>query len=222
MNAHLTGITAFAAVFGTGVLASLSPCVYPLIPITLGFFGTQAGESKKRGVMAYALGQIIAFLILGAVAVFAEETLGFTSESRWVNVCVGLVLLASGWVSWSGKLPTLPRAFQVSRYFPQASGKGFLGAFVLGAGSALVASPCTSPLLAGVLALMAESGTFSRGLILMLFYAVGFSSLFVLLGLGALNLRKLPRAGQWMNYLHKLGAAALLIMGVFFIFKVYT
>lgn len=213
-------MTALFAVFGTGILASLSPCVYPLIPITLGFFGTQADGQRKTGVLAYAAGQILSFIVLGSLAVMAGEVLGFTSESPAVRASVGVILLAASLISFSGRLPGFLSRIQLPGL--GSSVPGAFGAFALGAGSALVASPCTSPLLAGVLALMASTATLGQGLLLMTSYAAGFSFLFVLLGLGALNLKRLPRAGRWMQRLHQVGAAALGLTGLYFLARALT
>ena len=85
----------------------------------------------------------------------------------------------------------------------------------------MVASPCTSPILAGVLALMAGHATVSRGLTLMFCYSAGFSFLFVVVGLGAERLPRLPRSGRWMLLLQRAGAGALLVMGGSFCVKAF-
>ncbi len=215
----LSGGTAFAAVFGAGLLASLSPCVYPLLPITLGFIGTQAQGRRRQGVLAYASGQVAALVALGAFAVLAGESLGFSSESPAVCLGTGLLLLVAGLVSLSGRLPAF--LSRVGGGGGGVSPRGLLGAFALGVGSALVASPCTSPILAGVLALMASSQTVARGLALMLCYSLGFSALFVLLGLGLLRLGRLPRSGPWLTQVHRLSSLLLLGAGVYWVHKAF-
>jgi cytochrome c biogenesis protein CcdA len=218
MNSYL-GLSGILAVFGAGLLASLSPCVYPLLPITVGFIGTQAQGKKTFAVVSYATGQIAAFVALGAFTVFAGETFGFSSESRTLNSLVALVLFLSGIVSFQGKFPDrltafFSKPFSKSRKLPGEARGGLISAFGLGAGSALVASPCTSPILAGVLATMASSATVGRGLLLMFFYALGFSSLFLTLGLG---LTKIPKSGMWLGFVHKASAVLLIVASAYYL-----
>jgi cytochrome c biogenesis protein CcdA len=217
MNTGLLGLSGIFAVFGAGLLASLSPCVYPLLPITVGFIGTRAADKKTLSIVSYALGQILAFVAVGAFTVYAGETLGFSSESKSVNWAVGTVLLFAGILSFYGKFPESITGFFSRRCrnsAPAVSRSGLLGAFALGVGSALVASPCTSPILAGVLAAMASAATLGRGLILMFFYALGFSTLFLTLGLG---LTRLPRSGAWLGLLHKVSATLLIAAAIYYL-----
>jgi thiol:disulfide interchange protein DsbD len=198
-----------AAVFGAGLLASLSPCVYPLLPITLGFFGANASRRRTTLVLAYFLGQIAAFVTVGAATVALGETLGFTSESRWANLGVGAVLLIAGAVSLSGNLPVF-----LSRGVPRRLPGGLTGALLLGVGSAVVASPCTSPILAGVLATLATEESRIHGILLMTIYASGFSALFLGLSLG---LMRLPRSGPWLLRVQHASALLLLGAGVYYV-----
>ena len=214
-------MTVFFGVFGAGLLASLSPCVYPLIPITVGYFGTQTESRKCLNIFIYACGQVFSFVAIGAFAVWAGETLGFSSESKEVNLTVGILLILAGVWSFFGKMPAV---FYRLSIFKKVSGvlgsvKGPFGAFLLGAGSALVASPCTTPILGGILAMMASSATLIKGLFLMFFYALGFTSLFLALGLGLLNLKRLPKSGMWLQYLNRASSALLVIAGSYYIWK---
>lgn len=220
----MNGLAAFPAVFGAGLLASLSPCVYPLIPITLGFFGTQASDRRTGNIVSYAAGQIVAFAALGFLAVTAGETFGFSSELRSVNLGVGLVLVTAGAIALLGRWPVaftrLAARLRGPRRATFTAPAGWLGAAALGAGSALVASPCTSPILAGVLATMAVRTGAGRGIALMLCYALGFTSLFLALGLGVLA--RLPRSGNWLSWLRRTSAAVLLAAGAFYFYKGLT
>jgi cytochrome c biogenesis protein CcdA len=221
-------VNSLAVVFGAGLLASLSPCVYPLLPITVGFIGTRAKDKKAFAIFSYASGQIVAFVALGAFTVFAGETLGFSSESKFVNVGVGLILLLAGTISFMGQLPKLPslpespsalKKFLPRKKFGLQQGRGgLIGAFSLGVGSALVASPCTSPILAGVLATMATSATLSRGLLLMFVYALGFSALFITLGFG---LTRIPKSGSWLGLIQKTSSALLIAGSVYYLRRAF-
>lgn len=217
----LTLLTQAAGVFGTGVLASLSPCVYPMLPITLGFLSSQANnQNGKRSVLMYAFGQSLALFLIGILAVQLGETLGFSSQSPGVNYTVGILLLLAGVFSIRGKLPRFfDRWNSVSA---KVSGRGPLASFALGASAALVASPCTSPILGGVLALMATAETQSQGLLLMLMYSSGFTLVYLLLGLGILKANRLPRSGRWMTKVHKASSFVLVLTGAYFLYLGFT
>jgi thiol:disulfide interchange protein DsbD len=207
---HPLHLTQLFATFGTGVLASLSPCVYPILPITVGFLTGQAGERRRSRVVWYAVGQSLTFGCLGVVAVLAGETLGFSSESPAVNLAMGTLLVAAAAISALGRVPAFLQRLGPSR----AAVGGTMEAFALGAGSALLVSPCTSPILAGVLAMMATASQLWTGVVLMLIYSFGFSFLFLVLGLG---LVRLPRSGRWMVWFHRLSAALLTAAGGYYL-----
>ena len=206
------------AVFGTGMLASLSPCVYPVLPITLGFIGTQSGAGRRAKILSYAFGQVLALVGLGMIAVYLGETLGFFSQSRSVRISMGIFLLAAAALSFAGRLPGFfSRLNRFSMKLGSNKPHGALGAFLLGVGSAILLSPCTSPILGGILAMMATSTTMLQGVALMVFYSLGFTSLFVALGIGMLKLSTLPRAGKWMMYSQWAGSGLLAMAGGYYL-----
>ena len=214
-----------ASAFGAGLLASLSPCVYPLIPVTLGFIGSQSTEKVgyKRRLSAFLFGQVAIMTALGVVTVALGETLGFTSEDPRVRLAVGVLLLVFGALSLSGRLPGMfDRLNRRSQNLGIGNHGSFLGAFLLGVGAALLASPCTTPILSGILALIASSQTLISGTFLMLAYAIGFVTLFGVIGFGLVRTRALPKSGVWMAYLHKVSGVLLLGAGVYYLYQGIT
>ena len=213
---------AFSA-FGAGILASLSPCVYPMIPITIGYLGTQTKSKKPSRVLFFGLGQMLALIAIGMLAVAAGETFGFTSQMPNVQIGMGLLLIGAGWFSYHGRLPTFLNRFNNAR-LPIA--KKWLPAPVIallvGFGSALVMSPCTTPILSGVLAVIATSATLSTGIALMTAYSLGFTLLVLVVGFGLLKWTSMPRAGNWLKWTHGIGTAALVIAGCYFIYQGLT
>jgi thiol:disulfide interchange protein DsbD len=222
-----------ATTFGAGILASLSPCVYPMIPITVGYIGSRSPGHVNRALGLFVLGQSITFTLLGVATVELGETLGFSSENRWINAGLGVFLVLMGLASLKGSLPGFLQRWsdRVQAFFTPAAPAsaaekkppGFLraalGPVALGAGAALVASPCTSPILGGVLALIASTGTVLQGSLLMFAYALGFSGILALASGGLLNLRKLPRSGPWLGYLHRVSVVLLLGSGLYYLYK---
>ena len=206
--------------FGAGMLASLSPCVYPMIPVTIGYLAHQGAHGRKRRVLLFFLGQVLSFTALGIVAVSLGEMLGFSSESKWVNVGIGGLMLGFGLISLVGFFPSRLWSWnQKIEGWLQQESLSTVSALLLGLGSALVASPCTSPILGSVLLTLSQGQTFLAGLMLMLSYAIGTSSLFLLLGLGLIQIKKLPRSGAWMQQVHRLTSTLLVLGGAYYIWR---
>ncbi len=205
------GALQLAGAFGAGLATSLSPCVYPMIPITVGFLGSGAeGAAKKKRVVGFFLGQVAAFTALGVVAVSLGEVFGFSSEIPAVQVGVGIMLLVMAAMSGMEKLPGF--LYRLNRFQGSGNSSTLGGAFLVGVSSAAVASPCTSPVIGGVLAALAQVEERGWAMFLMFAFAVGLSFLFLLLGLGFAKASSMPRAGGWMKRVHQ-GSALLLALG---------
>lgn len=212
-------LTQIFSVFGAGILSSLSPCVYPMIPITLGYLGLQkADQNSKIKIILFFLGQIVAFTAIGLVAVQLGETFGFTSQNTTVNKVIGFVLIVFGLFSFFNYVPEFLLNLNSKTQFNFISKDKFIFPFVIGVSSALVASPCSSPILGSVLTTLASSGDFSKGIILMVAYSVGASLIFLVLGLGLLKAQNLPRAGHWMKLFHKVSSVLILCAGGYYLY----
>ncbi|MGB0454461.1 MAG: cytochrome c biogenesis protein CcdA [Bacteriovoracaceae bacterium] len=212
-----------ATLFGAGVLTSLTPCVYPMIPITLGYLGTE-GEAKRKKVrvIGFILGQILCFTALGVIAVSLGEILGFSSEIPEIQVGTGFILLLMAYFSHKGSLPSFMNRWNQNvsksdQKLKKTMTLAFFQAILIGMVSALVASPCTSPVLGGVLASIAGAGSLLEGATLMFFYSSGMSVLFLILGLGLVGAKKLPNSGKWLGIVHKLSTILLILGGIYFI-----
>lgn len=218
-----------AGIFGAGVLTSLSPCVYPMIPITVGYLGSNSDgvNSQRTKVISFFFGQVLAFTFLGVAAASLGEILGFSSEIPSVQLVTGLLLITMAIFSMGGKLPSFmskwnqAKVFQTGIDSKTSKTTAFFQALLMGAVSALVASPCTSPVLGGVLASIAQAENLYLGTALMALYATGMSLIFLLLGLGLVNIKKLPRSGDWLNKLHKVSGVVLIAGGVYYVYQAF-
>lgn len=208
-----------ASTYFAGFLTSLTPCVYPLIPLSLGFLGSQKQELKRSTVIAFSLGQMFMFSLMGLIAVQLGEVFGFISENAYIQFAMGGLLLVFAYYSWFEKLP---------RFFEKINQVGggrskkpttLIGAFVAGFVSAVVASPCSTPVLAGVLVMISQAENRFHGMGLMFLYGAGISTIFLILGLGILKATHLPRSGQWMRYVHKVSVLLLVGSSFYFIAK---
>jgi cytochrome c biogenesis protein CcdA len=208
-------MTLIFSAFGAGLLSSLSPCIFPVIPITVGFLGIQAGEKKsaKHRVISFFVGQVIAFTALGLAAVKFGEVFGFTSQASGFQTAIGIFLIIFGFLSFFTFSPTF---FAKCNQKHQTLGNGgsTIGALIVGISTALMASPCSSPILGSVLISLSETGSYRTGFLAMLAYAIGASSLFLALGLG---LSRLPKRGNWMKKVHKGSSLLMIAVGIYYI-----
>ncbi len=214
-----TPLLAYPVVYAAGVLTSFTPCVYPMIPITVGLVGGMSAGSRLRGFLlsvSYVVGLSITYAILGAMAALTGSFFGQVATDPWVNLAVGvlIILLGSAMLgAWEIRVPTV--------LVPRAGGgaaKGWLGALLVGATSGFVAAPCTAPALGAVLAYVATRRSVVFGTSLLFTFAVGMGTLLVIIGTFAGVVRNLPRAGTWMDRVRKAFGWLMVAVGVYFVF----
>ena len=208
-------LLALAALFGAGVLTSLTPCVYPMIPITASVITGTMREDQSRGrtiglTMTYVLGLAMVYAFLGMLAGLTGTIFGTVSASPWARLVIGnlLVLFA---LFMLGVLPVpVPRRLMD---FAGKQGGGSYGAvFMLGATSGVVAAPCGAPAFAVVLTWVAATGAGLMGFVYFFVFSLGMTALLVLVGLSSGTLAALPRSGSWMVWMKR--AAAVVMLGM--------
>lgn len=210
-------MTVLLSAFVGGLLTSLSPCVFPMIPITVGYLGKQ---SSKRKVLLFFFGQLLAFTLLGFTAVKLGEVFGFTSQDPKVKMIIGGFLILFALSAFYNYLPSVLRKFNQSQdeWLDNVVGKGsFLMAFALGASSALMSSPCSSPILATILFSISDTGSVVDGILSMVSYSLGASVLFLVLGLGIVKLKRLKKPGKWLNHVHHVSSLLILVAGIYYL-----
>jgi len=213
---HSSLLTSLIIAFIGGVLASLTPCVYPMIPITAGVIGhANVGGSRWRGFflsLIYVTGMALAYAALGVFAAATGRFFGTINSSPWTFLVVGNVLLLFGLAMLDAvPLPTFAGRFASTRL-------GLGGIFLAGIASALVAGPCTTPVLGSLLAYTATSQSLIAGGLLLFVFSLGMGAL--LLGVGTFSsfLAALPRSGPWMVLIKKaMGILMLLVAQYFFV-----
>ncbi|MFO7890484.1 MAG: protein-disulfide reductase DsbD [bacterium] len=211
-------VFAFIIVFMGGLLSSLTPCVYPMIPITLAVIGAQAGERKLKGFILslfYVLGIAVTFSILGILAARTGMIFGSISTHPAVLVIISLIFLIMG-LSLVG-LFVLQIPSSLASKLQSKKGKGFLGAFLTGLVAGLVISPCISPILVVILAWVAKSGSLIMGASLLFTYAFGLGVLFILIGTFSGIIKALPKSGGWMEIIERTLGLILIILAIVFI-----
>ena len=205
---------ALATMFGAGVLTSLTPCIYPMIPITVSVIAGTAREGQTRGrtvrlTLTYAVGLATFYAFLGALAGVTGTLFGSVSASPWALLGIGNLLLLFS-LTMLDVLP-VPVPRRLMAWAGSREGGSYGAVFLLGATSGVVAAPCGAPAFAVVLTWVAATGAGLMGFVYLFVFSMGMTLLLVVVGLFSGTLALLPRSGRWMVWM-KRGAAVLMIV----------
>ena len=209
---------ALLLVFLGGIASSFTPCVYPMIPITVAVFGAKDSGSRLRSFLlslTYVGGIALTFTILGLVAAWTGGLFGKALQSPWVVGGIALVLVALG-LSMVGLYPLrIPAAVQAR--LGNVGGEGWGGAFALGLVAGVIFAPCVGPVLVTLLAHIAQERDLFLGAVLMMDYALGMGVLFLVLGTFSGAITRRPRAGNWLEGVEVSLGCLLLAMALFYL-----
>ena len=189
-------IVAVVASFGFGFIASLTPCVYPMVPITVSIFGATEAKSRLRGAALsgmFVLGIAALFTPMGVIFAMTGKLMGSSLSNMWVVLALALLFTALASSMFGAFELALPSS--VTNKLSTAGGVGFKGAFVMGLVMGLIAAPCTGPFLTGILTVIAQSRQVALGGAALFSFSLGLGVLFFLAGAFAM---KLPKGGAWM------------------------
>lgn len=207
-------LLALAFLFGAGLLTSLTPCVYPMIPITVSVIAGTAREGQPRSrtvglTLTYAVGMATLYAFLGALAGVTGTLFGTVSASPWALLAIGNLLLVFG-LAMLDVLPVpIPR--RLLEWAARREGGSYGAVFVLGATSGVVAAPCGAPAFAVVLTWVAATQAGLMGFAYLFVFSLGMTALLVVVGIFSGTLALLPRSGRWMVWV-KRGAAVLMFL----------
>ena len=207
----------FLIAFFGGFLASLTPCVYPLIPISAGFIVGNAQHSKSRGFflsLAYVTGIAITYSALGILAVLTGSIFGRLSSNPLVILVSGVIILFFGFFMFD----LLPINFISNLKLPAFKKGNYLSALVFGLVSGLIISPCLTPILASILAYASVTKNVFYGAFLLCCFSYGMGLIFILIGTFGSALTKLPKPGKWMLVIKRIFASVIVLYGLYFIF----
>ena len=212
-------LAALPLMFGAGLVTSLTPCVYPMIPITAGILGGAAAEGRSRGrtirmTLVYALGLALVYASLGVLAGMTRTLFGTVSASPWAYLLAGNFLLVFGLAMLDVFTVNAPaRALQWAGRF---GGGSYGGVFAMGATSGLVAAPCGAPAFGAVLTFVAATGSAVLGFTYLFVFSLGMTALLIVVGLFAGTLGALPRAGRWTLWIKRASGVLLLVMAEYY------
>lgn len=201
--------------FAAGVLTSLTPCVYPLIPITVSIFGARGSSDRGRAAAlsgTYVLGIATMYSGLGVAAAASGKAFGSVMGNPVVVTIFALVMLAFALSMFGLYEIQLPSG--VMAKLQGVSGFGFGSAFGMGLVAGIIAAPCTGPVLGAVLTFVAATQQLAVGFWLLFAYALGLGLLFFVLGTFSV---KLPRSGAWMESVKTVLGVALVLVAFSFV-----
>lgn len=208
----------FIGAFGGGILASFTPCIYPVLPIVVSFLGHQSARSYGRKevlkpVLSYFAGLSLTYGLLGAIAVFSGKMFGFWAGNRWLYLFVGNVCLAAGFVmlEWIRLPGFLNGSISIAR-----NREGLSGAFIMGATSSLVIGPCTTPIFGTVISIALTSDTPLQSLLFIMGFSFGMGFPILVLGIFTGFVAFLPRSGPWLVTVQKICGFAMVILAQYF------
>jgi cytochrome c-type biogenesis protein len=204
--------------FIAGVLVSFTPCMYPLIPITVSYIGGNSRGSRTEGFflsLLYVLGTSLTYTILGSIAGLTGSLFGMIQASPWTNFIMANILILMGLSMLDVFHFTLPRVFS-SPIFTSRK-KGLLGALLLGTASGIIMSPCSAPVLTVLLSYVATKQNVLFGMSLLFVYALGMGSILIVLGTFTGILTRLPKSGPWMVGIQKGFGIIFIAMGEYFL-----
>ena len=197
-----TGLAAFIFVaFGFGLLSIFTPCVFPMIPITMSYFLNRQSSSRRDGVVqavVFCLGIIVLFtgLGLGASAILGPAGVKNLGASPWVNGFIAALFIAFGLSLLGAFEITVPSPI-LTKLNQSSNAGGFIGTLLMGLTFALSSFACVGPFVGTLLAGSVEGGAL-RPLIGMAVFATGLALPFFLLALFPSYLKRLPKSGGWL------------------------
>lgn len=204
-------------VFLAGLALNLTPCVYPLIPITIGYFGGQAEGKTSRLVLLgllYMLGMAITYSVVGVITSLSGAVFGSLLQNPIVIIAIVLLFVAlalSQFGVYEFKLP--------DSLVAKAGGAkgGAYGAFFMGLTMGIVAAPCIGPFVLGLVTYVAAKGDPFYGFLMFFVLALGLGFPYLLLAIFSGKIKSLPRAGIWMEGVKHIFGLLLIGMAFYFL-----
>jgi len=209
-------IYALLAFFIFGLALNLTPCVYPVIPITVSYFGGQADQEKGPAflrALVYVVGIAIIFSLLGLISGLAGKQWGFLFQNPWFVVIVTVVILAMAASMFGAFEITVPAGLM--NKFGRAR-EGVVGSFIMGLTVGVVIAPCAAGIIIGLVGLVAKLGIVVKGTILFFVMGLGLGLPYLFLATFSNLLGKLPQSGMWMVWIKKFFGVLLIGVALYF------
>lgn len=204
-------------VFLGGLALNLTPCVYPLIPITIGFFGGQSEGKTSRLIgmgLLFVVGMAVTYSVIGVITALTGSVFGALLQNPIVIILIALIFIVlslSMFGVYEFKLP--------DSWVAKAGGAkgGMYGAFFMGLTMGIVAAPCIGPFVLGLVTYVAAKADPFFGFLLFFILAVGLGTPYLFLAIFSGKIKKLPRAGEWMEAVKHIFGLILIGMAIYFL-----
>lgn len=208
-------------IFLAGLALNLTPCVYPLIPITIGFFGGQSeGKTSRLALMGglYVLGLALTYSAIGVITSLSGAVFGALLQNTFVIILIALIfviLSLSMFGLYEFKMP--------DSLVAKAGGAktGYFGAFFMGLTMGIVAAPCVGPFVISLVTFVAAKADPFLGFLLFFTLALGLGLPYFLLAIFSGKIKKLPRAGAWMDSVKHIFGLIMLGMAIYFLLPLF-
>jgi thiol:disulfide interchange protein DsbD len=216
-------LVAVPLLFAAGLLTSLNPCIWPMIPITagtIGGVGTQVGGSRRRAItltLTYVAGLALFYALLGLIAGLTGSLFGTIGANRWSLLAIGNLLLVFALAMLEVIPVRLPA--RLATWAGTRGGGSYPAVFLLGATSGIVAAPCGAPAFAAVLTWVSTTHSGVLGFLYLFVFSLGMSAVLLLVGVFSGSLAMLPRPGAWMVWIKRVAGVVLLLMAEYYFIK---
>ncbi|MCX6580353.1 MAG: protein-disulfide reductase DsbD [Candidatus Aminicenantes bacterium] len=208
----------FLLVFAAGFLTSFTPCVYPVIPIVMGYIGTRSGSSKLKGFylsIFFVLGLALVYSVFGVIAATTGTMMGLSFQNPLVVIIIAAIFILMG-LSLAG-LFEIPVPSSISSKVQSGHKSEIIGSLLVGGVSGIIAAPCVGPVLIALLSWISQTGNILLGFWLTFTFSLGLGVIFLIVGTFSGVVSAMPRGGNWMNYVKYFFALLLLGGGIYFL-----
>jgi len=208
---------AIVAFFLFGLALNLTPCVYPVIPMTVSFFVAQK-ERKKRDMFvlasSYVVGIALIFSILGLISGLAGRQWGFLFQNPWFVICITIIVLSMAASMFGAFEVTVPSSLMTKL---GKSRQGAIGSFIMGLTVGVVIAPCAAGIIIGLVGIVARLGIVAKGTLLFFVMGLGLGLPYLFLAMFSGALSRLPKSGMWMVWIRKFFGLLLIGVAIYFL-----
>lgn len=216
-------LQALIVVFIAGLLTSFTPCIFPMIPITMAVLGTKdRGRTRAQSIiisLTYVLGIALTYSILGVVAAKTGALFGSYLGHPLVVTMIAITFTAMGLSMYGFFEIQLPARWTQQLYSGRIE-RNLIGAFISGLIAGVVASPCVGPVLISILVYVAQTKDVFTGFVLLFTFAFGLGQIFLVLGTFQSLLHKLPKSGAWMEKVKYIFGTVMICMAIYYVYPV--
>jgi thiol:disulfide interchange protein DsbD len=212
----------FILVFTAGLLTSLTPCIFPMLPITISVIGTKKSKSTLHSFfisLIYVFGISVTYSILGLISALSGSLFGSLLQNTYFIIFVSIIFLLMGLSMFDLFLVQIPLGLQnkLSKIYKKQNKESILGVATMGLISGLIATPCVGPVIVSLLTYVAQTKNLFLGFWLLFVFALGMGSILIIFGTFSNKLINMPKAGNWMEEIKKLIGFVMFGISIYYI-----